>query len=109
MSGSNAPFPVLIHADLADSAAQRHCETLLSGLERTLPVARALTQVERSLDLTGLDSGFGIACAKVLDLPLHCGRALLPRLIAIRDQLDSLEHCVRRTAPSTVAADSSPP
>ena len=109
MSGSNALFPVVIHADLADSVAQRHCETLLTGLERTLRVARALTQVERAVDLTGLDGGFGIACAKVLDLPLHGGRALLPRLIAIRDQLDSLERCVRLTAPAHAAPDSAPP
>ncbi len=63
---------------------------LASRLSRTIGIARALAQNGRIVDLTGLDDGIGMLCAQTLDLPLQEGRALLPLLAEVLQQVETL-------------------
>ena len=63
---------------------------LASRLSRTIGIARALARNGRTVDLTGLDDGIGMLCAQTLDLPLQDGRALLPLLADVLQQVDTL-------------------
>ena len=63
---------------------------LASRLSRTIGIARALAQNGRTVDLTGLDDGVGMLCAQALDLPTPEGRALLPLLADVLQQVNTL-------------------
>ena len=63
---------------------------LASRLCRTIGIARALAQNGRTVDLTGLDDGIGTLCAQTLDLPAQEGRALLPLLAEMLQQVNTL-------------------
>ncbi len=63
---------------------------LASRLSRTIGIARALAQNGRTVDLTGLDDGIGMLCAQTLDLPTPEGRALLPLLADVLQQVNAL-------------------
>ncbi len=63
---------------------------LASRLSRTIGIARALAQNGRTVDLTGLDDGIGMLCAQTLDLPVQEGRALLPLLADVLQQVNTL-------------------
>jgi hypothetical protein len=63
---------------------------LLDSATHLLMLARAFAQARRALDLEGLDTLVGQACAACLDLPPQQGRALRPRLAALLAELDAL-------------------
>jgi hypothetical protein len=63
---------------------------LLDSATHLLMLARTLAQAQRALDLEGLDTLVGRACAACLDLPPEQGRALRPRLAALLAELDAL-------------------
>jgi hypothetical protein len=73
----------------ADAAPQR-LATLAERLSRTLAVARALSIAGRHVDLTGIEDGVGLLCAKTLDLSRTDAKGLLPALYEVLAQLDSL-------------------
>ena len=64
--------------------------TLADRLARTVSVARALVDAGRSVDLTGLEDGVGLLCAKTLDMPVGESRGMLPAMLELRAQIDSL-------------------
>ena len=63
---------------------------LADDVARTLMVARVLARHERAIDLRGLDGMVGLLCAKTLDLAPETARAMRPRLLALRAELDAL-------------------
>lgn len=69
---------------------------LLDAATHLLMLARALVQARRALDLEGLDTLVGRACAACLDLPPQQGRALRPRLAALLTELDALGDAIAR-------------
>lgn len=71
---------------------------LLDAATHLLMLARALAQARRTLDLEGLDTLVGRACAACLDLPPQQGRALRPRLAALLAELDALGDAIARGA-----------
>jgi hypothetical protein len=60
------------------------------AIARTITIARIMLDNGQSVDLTGLDHGIGLLCAKSLDLPPAMGRALRPRLTAVLDALEDM-------------------
>jgi hypothetical protein len=60
------------------------------AIARTIAIARKMLDAGESVDLTGLDNGIGLLCAKTLDLPPAMGRALRPRLTAVLDALEDM-------------------
>jgi hypothetical protein len=77
-----------------------HQLTLLAErLSRTLAVARALALAGRRVDLSGMQDGVGLLCAKTLDLPRGEARHLLPALYELVAQIDSLHHVMHRPGP----------
>jgi hypothetical protein len=64
------------------------------ALAGTLQLARALAQMRRPIDLTGLDQQVGRLCAAALDLPPADGRAMRPLLATLLAELDALSVCV---------------
>jgi hypothetical protein len=79
--------------------------TLAERLGRTAAVARALVLAGRTVDLTGIEDGIGLLCAKSLDLPREQARDILPALHALLAQLSSLTSAIQMPAP---AADGEP-
>ncbi len=73
-----------------DGAAYDRLVTLAERLSRTVAVARGLTAASRLVDLTGLQDGVGVLCAKVLDLDPEESRRLVPALLELRAQIDNL-------------------
>ena len=69
--------------------------TLAERITRTLAVARALVVSGRDADLTGVEDGIGMLCAKTLDLPTEQGRGMLPLLYDLRVQVDRLAVALR--------------
>jgi len=64
--------------------------TLADRLTRTISIARALVEAGRSVDLSGLEDGVGLLCAKTLDMHTAESRQLLPAMLELRAQIDSL-------------------
>jgi hypothetical protein len=69
---------------------------LAERLIRTLAVGRALVITGRSVDMSGIQDGIGVLCAKSLDLPRDQGRQMLPMLLELAAQVDSLSMAMRR-------------
>jgi hypothetical protein len=67
-------------------------------LSRTIGVARALVRGGRQLDLTGIDDGVGLLCAKILDLPDQEARTMLPALLDVLGQVEALQAALRISA-----------
>ena len=86
------------HAEF-DATALRMAVGMSEGLARTVCIARVLVENGRTVDMTGLDRGVGLLCAKALDLPLNIGRNLRPQLIALLVAVDQLKEALH--APST--------
>ena len=63
---------------------------LADGVATTIRIARALSDAQRPIDLTGLDNVVGLLCARMLDLPLEHGRALRHRLAMLDGELNAL-------------------
>lgn len=82
--------------DAAVAALAAH----LAELTRTMGIARALASMDRQVDLSGLESSVGLACAKALDLPYENGRACRVWLIELRDELDTLSAALRAKPPA---------
>ena len=79
---------------------------MANDLERTVVIAGALLQYGRSIDLTGLDNGVGLLCAKSLDLPPGQGRAVRARLtslLAALNQLEQLLHAQSQDLPANAS------
>ncbi len=72
---------------------------LKDGVHRTIGVARALIAAGRVVDLTGLDRGVGLLCAKALDLAPERGRDLRPHLAALQLDAEALTQALRDTEP----------
>jgi thymidine phosphorylase len=64
--------------------------TLAERLTRTISVARALVGAGRLVDLSGLEDGVGLLCAKTLDMDVADSRDMLAAMIELRAQIDSL-------------------
>lgn len=60
------------------------------AITRTVRIARTLIESGRLVDLSGLERGVGLFCAKALDLPPELGRTVRPRLLALQADLDLL-------------------
>jgi hypothetical protein len=65
-------------------------QTLADRLTRTVSIARALVESGRAVDLAGLEDGVGLLCAKTLDMPIPESREMLPAMLELRAQIDSL-------------------
>jgi hypothetical protein len=78
--------------DDAMAAALAFCDAIL----RTITIAHTMLKSGQSIDLTGLDQGIGLLCAKSLDLPPEMGRALRPRLSAVLQALDAMSLALDR-------------
>ena len=72
--------------------------TMGDGLARTICIAQVLLQNDRSIDLTGLDRGVGLLCAKALDLPHELGRSVRPHLLALLSEADRLTDALQTQA-----------
>ena len=72
--------------------------TLAERLIRTLAVGRALVVAGRTVDMSGIQDGIGVLCAKTLDLSQRQGRQMLPALYELTAQIDSLSQAMRRPA-----------
>jgi hypothetical protein len=72
--------------------------TLAERLNRTIAVARALLIAGRMVDLAGVEDAIGMLCAKTLDLAPRQARLMLPALLDMRAQIDSLMAAMRRPA-----------
>jgi hypothetical protein len=70
--------------------------TMAERLARTVAVARALILAGRTVDLAGIQDGIGLLCAKTLDLPPQQARRMLPALLEMCGQIDSLTSALRR-------------
>ncbi len=57
--------------------------------------ARAGMNSGEPVDLQGLDETVGALCAAVAELPREQAEALRPKLVALKDDLDTLETAVR--------------
>ena len=68
------------------------------AIGRTIGIARLLIERGRIVDLTGLDQGVGLLCAKALDLPPESGRKMRPRLTALLSDFDNMTLTLHRHA-----------
>jgi hypothetical protein len=66
------------------------------AIARTISIAHSMLDAGQDVDLTGLDGGIGLLCAKSLDLPPAMGRALRPRLTAVLHALDDMSLALNR-------------
>jgi hypothetical protein len=92
--------PVLFpfdHADY-DAVASQAVIVMSEELGRTICVARVLVEHGRTIDLTGLDRGIGLLCAKALDLPPDAGRKVRSHLIVLLKEADSLAEALQTHA-----------
>lgn len=81
LTAMSAPMPELAH-----------------GLAHTLAVARALVRSGRDVDLSGLQDGVGLLCAKTLDMGPEQARGMLPALYALLHAFESLDSALRESA-----------
>jgi hypothetical protein len=72
--------------------------TLAERLIRTLAVGRALVVAGRTVDMSGIQDGIGVLCAKTLDLSRRQGQQMLPALLELTAQIDSLSLAMRHPA-----------
>lgn len=72
----------------------------IAEVTRTIGIARALSSMDRHVDLSGLESSVGLACAKALDLSYEGGRACRVWLIELQDELDTLSAALRAKPPA---------
>jgi hypothetical protein len=72
--------------------------TLAERLIRTLAVGRALVVAGRTVDMSGIQDGIGVLCAKTLDLSQPQGRQMLPALYELTAQIDRMSQAMRRPA-----------
>ncbi len=87
----------VFHDDASFNAgAMAKAIALGTSLLRTIRIARLLVESDRLVDLSGIDRGVGLLCAKSLDLPPELGRTLCPHLIVLRDEIDTLTTAIRR-------------
>ena len=82
-----------------DDEAMASAMAFSEAVIHTLNVARALVDSGQTVDLTGLDGGIGLLCAKVLDLPPDRGRALRPRLMDVLAALDGIATAMKDRDP----------
>lgn len=68
---------------------------LADGVARMLSMTRALVTSQREVDLGDMRDLIGRLCAQALDLDPDRGRAVRPRLILLRNELDALTAAVR--------------
>jgi hypothetical protein len=73
---------------------------MLQGFATTLCIARSLAAGDREIDLSGLHDAAGLLCARALDLRPEHGRALVPRLQSVLEELDAL-HTTLGASPIT--------
>lgn len=93
MHAAEAPQPSAASSSAAPSSAATPSPRLVTfadRLARTLSVARALILSGRTVDLAGIEDGIGLLCAKTLDLAPDEARAMLPTLLAMRGEVESL-------------------
>ena len=81
---------------------------LAERLTRTVSVARALIGSGRSVDLSGLEDGVGLLCAKTLDLSPEESRDMLPAMIELRAQIDRLTARIEDQRRARIAAAPEP-
>jgi len=81
-------LPAAFHAAVYDPKPR--LTDLAGRLSRTLGIARALAQSGRVVDMTGIDDGVGMLCAKILDLPPPDARFMLPALLEMLGQVEAL-------------------
>jgi hypothetical protein len=81
MTGALEPYD-----EAAMAAAISFCE----AITHTISIARVMVDSGQTVDLTGLESGIGLLCAKSLDLPPALGRVFRPRLITVLAALDEM-------------------
>jgi hypothetical protein len=62
----------------------------VEAMSATLALAHGLVAAGRRVDLQGLDGEMSAICDATLALPAEEARALLPRLVAVRAQIDEL-------------------
>ena len=77
-------------AEDEDRKAFESVDQLADAVGRVVMLARALAGQGRAVELAGLDQQVGLLCARALDLPPAHGRALRPRLMGLRAELDGL-------------------
>lgn len=82
-----------IFAPMPGSGADdlRVVQNALSGIRQTLCLTRALISQGRAVDLAELGLLAGVACAKILDLPLADGQSLKPTLAMLLIECDALQ------------------
>lgn len=85
-----------MHAPPAD--LPRPITELADGLANAVGIAHALVSAGRAVDLSGVDDGVGLLCARTLDLPHGQARLARPHLLRLRDQVDRLAAALRHPA-----------
>ena len=81
-----------------DADAAQAIVAMGDGLARTICIARVLVENGRTVDLTGLDRGVGLLCAKALDLPPEIGRGVRPHLVSLLAEADGLTEALQLQA-----------
>ena len=84
------------HTEL--EAPPENLVTLAERLIRTLAVGRAPIVAGRTVDMSGIQDGIGLLCAKTLDLSHRQGKQMLPALLELTAQIDSMSQALRRPA-----------
>jgi hypothetical protein len=79
-----------------DDKTMNDAIALGQAIAQTVAMARKLIDSGRAVDLTGLDRGIGLLCAKSLDLPPELGRDIRPRLTSVLHELDEMTTALRR-------------
>lgn len=86
-------------SDATLDPAEARVVGLADGVGRMLAMTRALISSQRQVDLSELRDLIGRLCAQSLDLDPPRGRAVRPKLILLRNELDALTEAVRAAAP----------
>ena len=86
------------NAPAEPEAPPENLVTLAERLIRTLAVGRALVVAGRTVDMSGIQDGIGLLCAKTLDLSPRQGKQMLPALLELTAQIDSMSRALRRPA-----------
>jgi hypothetical protein len=69
----------------------------IESLQGTLAMARALVMAGRRVDLVGLDREAARLCAAVACMPGDSGDALLPSLLGLAREVETLSLCIQET------------
>ena len=91
----NDPTHVAFDRCSFDLEAVRIVTAMATSMTRVVCIAKVLIDNGRSIDLTGLDRGVGLLCAKSLDLPPEAGRSVLPSLAALLDDVERLTNALQ--------------